>query len=117
MLSKRWRTSRPDPADASEASAVLAEARSAILLREGQRAHALATTAHGLSQNSPQRHALCHLHLSAAYLVQGRMGGTLGELRLGALAPIASLVRRASGFAPGQPNPAGILKTWRARRR
>lgn len=54
--------------------------------------------------------------MALGYGLQLRPLGLLGELRLGTLAPLASVVRRASGFVPGEPNPAGILKTWRARK-
>lgn len=115
-LRRRLARSRPRPDDLACARESLSRCRAALREGEGELAFDHATAAHLRLQNSPGLHAVAHLHLAASYLRQGRLGGTLGELRIGSLAPLASVVRRSAGYAPGEPNPAGILKTWRARR-
>jgi hypothetical protein len=113
---RRWQTSRPDPALRGQVDALLEQSRTAARSGDGARSFELASSAHRMAQNDPGKHAFAHAHMALGYGIQGRLGGVLGELRLGLLAPMASVVRRASGFVPGEPNPAGILKTWRARR-
>lgn len=115
-LGRRWQHSRPDPALRAQVDALLAQSRQSALDREGERSYELASAAHILAQNDPVQHALSHAHMALGYGVQLRPKGLLGELKLGLLAPVASVVRRASGFVPGEANPAGILKTWRARK-
>lgn len=115
-LGRRWQRSRPEPELRARVEALLAQSRAAASSGEGERSLELASSAHKLAQNDPAQHALAHAHMAWAYGVQRRPKGALGELRLGVLAPLSSLVRRASGFVPGEPNPPGILKTWRARR-
>lgn len=112
----RWQHSRPDSALRAQVDGLLQQARQAATRGEGERSFELASAAHKLAQNDPGQHALSHAHMALGYGVQLRPRGCLGELRLGLLAPLASVVRRASGFVPGEPNPPGILKTWRARK-
>lgn len=113
---RRWQRSRPDPALREQVWALLAESRQAAREGDGVRSLSLASSAHRMAQNDPGQHALAHAHMALGYGLQLRPRGLLGELRLGALAPVASVVRRASGYVPGEPNPAGILKTWRGRK-
>ena len=112
----RWQRSRPDSALRAQVDGLLLQSRQAAMEGDGERSVELASAAHLLAQNGPGQHALAHAHMALGYGIQLRPRGALGELRLGLLAPVASVVRRASGFVPGEPNPPGILKTWRARR-
>jgi hypothetical protein len=70
--------------------------------------------AHEVAQNDPLLHAGAHLlaALRPGLWAVGR------RQRLGALigAPVASLVRRAAGIGPAEPNPGSLRQTWAARR-
>lgn len=108
---RRWRRSAMRPDERAAARAALRSARVAA----GPSAEAARRRAHAACQNAPLWHAEVHALGLWAALRGGRPPGAV-ELGQWAAAPIASLVRRASGLRPDEPGGPSLLATWAARR-
>jgi hypothetical protein len=108
---RRWRRSAMRPDERAAARAALRSARGAA----GPSAEADRRRAHDACQNAPLWHAEVHALCLWDAVRGGRPPGlvALGQL---AAAPIASLVRRASGLRPDEPGGPSLAATWAARR-
>lgn len=114
-LQHRWLAGRLPPPHSAQITHALVLSKRAAALGDAETARMLADQAHRMSQNDPYLHLRAHLGRARAFRAQGRAGGALGELRLATLAPLASVLRRVSGYAPGQDNPPSMWRTWSER--